>query len=553
MTFHRKDPAAYGADAPLSTSLLQDLHDGAKAAYEGRGRRACWSFDVRAAPRACSLRGASLPLPWRLSWGCSGLTVKVRAKVQQQPVELSLRVRDLDDLARPLLETPADTDSKSASASVQTYTLTLTAQDLARYSLQEFPAERDLCLWLGFKSSKGAYVSYGAATSWTRWSVKSAVGLVVEGIPAAALKLVRTPLMGGAAVAPPDGYPLEAQVLRQWNSGGREEAYLFPPPGNTYVSGVGVWVDTINYAQLGYAEIYSITVEETAFLDVAPRGSSLNAGRLPAARAVRRIYGVARQTYTRRGHVYRLGPSRPQEQAAQQDGSAPAVNSWNAPAVGTGDAPLNQTRPEVLVVSGTNTYQPDDPVSAGDFEGISWARYHRPTSFVDQDDSAAGDQARTATECLALVSVSTYSEGGVFGIRARQRNDAAATPEGQIVTTEANAARHINDDPDADLAGYLLHFVDQPDSGSIANQCLHALRGFIDDRLLPLYQLRALRLADVWDWGASPAVLVLDLQLSDSPLDGGRQTDTATDRRLHLHGCVWLEGEGELPEELGQP
>lgn len=553
MAFHRKDTAAWGADAPLSTMLLQDLHDGAQAAHQGRLRRACWSFDARNAPRACSLRGASLPIPWRLSWGASALTVTVRALVQRQAVEMGLRLRALDDLGRPLTELWAVSSSKSASASVQTYTLSLGASDLARFSLQEFPPERDVCLWLGFKSSRGSWVSYGAATSWTRWSVKSAVGTVVEGIPAAALRLVRTPTMGGPAVDPPDGYPLEAQVLRQWRSGGREEAYLFPPPGNTYVGGAGLWTDTIEYAQLGYAQIYSITVEETAALDVAPKGSSLNAGRLPAARAARRIYALARQTYTRRGHVYRLGPCRPLEQTAQQDGSAPAVNSWNAGAVGTGDGPLNQTRPEVLVVSGTNTYQPDDPGTTGDLEAVSWAAYLRPTSFVDEDDTAAGDQVRTATECLALVSVSTYSEGGVFGLRARQTCLGAATPEGELATVEVQASRHINDDPDSDLAGYLLHFVDQPDSGSIANQRLHALRGFIDDRLLPGYRLKALRLADVWDIGAGPSTLSLEVQLSDSPLDGGRQTDAATDRRIHLHGCLFLEGEGDLPQELGQP
>jgi hypothetical protein len=271
----------------------------------------------------------------------------------------------------------------------------------------------------------------------------------------------------------------------------------------------------------------------------------------PAAQAARRIYAKSRKTFASRTNIYRLGPSRALEDALQQDQSAaargtnagsPAALVWYAGTVGSGYGPLNQTRPEYKVASAT--FDPEDP-GAGTYQELSWATFQRPRTFLDNDSGSTG--RATYTRTLALVSVSTYSEGGIFGVRLRQtRPTAAETGTYQEVVCEA--ARHINDDPYADLAGYLLHWVAQPDGGTIAPQRLHPLRGFIPIPLFHLYRLQLVRLDDVWaSHSLTDTKMAVEVSVSDRPLEGGPRTADATDRLLHLHALTVLEGGRHRP------
>lgn len=564
MAFHRKDEGRAAADDSLSTALLQDLDDGAIAAWEGRLRRACWSFDARNRPRWSSDRGSVLPLLWRQSLGVKGITIRIRGVCSVEDVTVELVARRAWDLDRPLIDTAITSATLSPSGSQQTITLTLDETTLGHTAWELDPASREWVFLLILTSTRDSGTPMGGPlTAWDRWSVTfDAAAALSDSIPAAVLEVIRTPAAGGPAVTPPDGYPLTAEILRTIAS--TDQVYTYPPPGNSYVStgGLGIWSDDGTIYLLGYLLLDDVEVEETSVYPLPARGYGLNAGQYPAAEVVRRAYAAARKVFGYRTQVHRMGPPRILESSAYQDNSlqargsnaaAPAAGTWYAGAVTSstiGYGPINQTRGEIKIVDGLSNYDPNTAAAAGNFTQIATGTAYGPRTFEDQDNPGSNQDA-TSVESLLLVSVSTYSEGGTFGVRARQHHRGAATPEGQIQTVECQAARHLNDDPHADLAGYLLHWVVQPDGGTVANQRLHPQRGFIPRELFHLYRLRLLRLRDVWDAATPTAVIAIEAQLSDHPLDGGRTTESAADRLLHLHGLLMLEGEGTDPAELG--
>jgi hypothetical protein len=557
MAFHRKDEARLGADKPLSTALLQDLDDSADAAWAGRGRRATWSFDARNRPRWCGLDRVGLPILWPASYGCKEVKVTIWGTIQGEDVSVGLYARRADDLARQITEPPAVAGSTlSPSGSRQSVTLTLGADVLGARAWSPRAQDREYLLLPYLESSEDAGTPIGhAASGWDRWAVDfPSSAALPDSIPPAVLRMARTPSSGGAAVATPDGYPALGQILRTESSA--DKIYTYPPPGVQYDSVLGTsYNDDGTIHVLGNFLIDAIEVRESAFYDLPSRGYSLNAGQYPAAQAARRIYAKSRKTFASRTNIYRLGPSRALEDALQQDQSAaalgtnagsPAAGVWYAGTVGSGYGPMNQTRPEYKIASAI--FDPEDP-GAGTYEELSWATFQRPRTFLDEDSGSTG--RATYTRTLALVSVSTYSEGGSYGVRLRQtRPTAAETGTYQEVTCEA--ARHINDNPYADLAGYLLHWVAQPDSGTIAPQRLHPLRGFIPIPLFHLYRLQLVRLDDVWaSHSLTDTKLAVEASVSDRPLEGGPRTADATDRLLHLHALTVLEGEGTDPAAIG--
>lgn len=561
MAFHRKDQARGSDDKPLSTALLQDLDDGADAAGAARGRAACWSFDPRNRPRWASYGRSVLPLVWRLSYGCTSLVVTVRGVCVTEDVTVGVWVRPASDLARAITEPVLTTATLSPSASRQEATLTLDATALAPYSYARQPAAREVALLLCLESSlDGGTPLTGSPTSWNRWAVTwHPSGSISDSIPAAVLVMSRTDVSSATVIDTPDGYPRAAQILRQ--SSTSHELYLYPPPGNTWVatSSAG-YTDAGGVYALGALYLEEIRVREAAFAALPPRGYSLNAGQYPAAQAGRRLYAKSADIFAGRTCVYRLGTSATAEDPDQQDSSPPAhgTNSgtpspgaWYAGDVVNGRATINPLGVELKIVSGSSTYDPDVPASPGDFVTLARATADRPRAYTDEDDGTT--HTTSCVETLALVCVTTYSEGGIYGVRLRQGHTppGGSASYGDPVAVECQASRHVNDDPYQDLAGYLAHWVAQPDSGAVIPQRLHALRGFVPQELFHLLGLQLVRLRDTYTGTETAARITIQGQVSDRPLDGGRLTSQATDRLLHLVAVTIMEAEGDVATELG--
>lgn len=561
MAFHRKDQARAAADKPLSTALLQDLDDGADAASSARGKAACWSFDVRNRPRWASYGRSVLPLVWRLSYGCTSLVVTLRGVCVTEDVTVGVWVRRADDLARAITEPVLTTATLSPSASRQEATLTLDADALAPYSYAREPAARELLLLLCLESTlDGGTALTGAPTSWNRWAVTwHPSGSISDSIPAAVLIMNRVLTVGSVPVTPPDGYPRAAQILR--TLAGTHTLWLYPPPGNSWVaSSSAAYTDAGVVYLLGALYLEEIRVREAAFAAQPPRGYSLNAGQYPAAQAGRRLYAKTLDIFGGRTCIYRLGTGATAEDPQQQDESlpargtnagAPASGAWYAGDVTNGYGAINLLGVELKIASTTSTYDPDAPASPGDFVTLARATADRPRAYTDEDDGST--HTTSCVETLALVCVSTYSEGGVFGVRLRQGHTppGGSATYGDPVAVECQACRHVNDDPDQDLAGYLAHWVAQPDSGEIIPQRLHSLRGFVPQELFHLLGLQLVRLRDTYSGTETAARITIQGQVSDRPLDGGRLTIEATDRLLHLVAVTVLEAEGDVASELG--
>ena len=563
--FHRIDEGAVDDDWSVSTALLQDLDDQARAAWETKLRGACWSFDARNPPRACGLEEVGLPLLWRLSYGCATLRVRLYLEVAVADVAVSLRVRPARDLGRPITETAATTTTLSTGAAF--VDLALTVKDLAPYTWQPEPSARELLLVVGFRSAqgtaakivrKGALTVDGHCEGWDRFSIsfdaESNAG-PATGIPHGAIELRRYDV-GAAAYLDVADLPPRRQAIRCWNTGGTYRTYVWPgfdsegsALNTTTAPG---YIDEAWWIPLGYATLYSVEVSELTAAALPPRAYTLNAGQYPSAAVARRAYATAHRVF-RRSNVYRLGLMRDMEAdgaGVQNDASAPAVaevGGWfqgTLTTTPTGKAPLHQTG----FVLRTDECSFDGEVDPGTWRDFALAKVFSWSDFEDLDGSAATH--RLGVEALALVAMSSFRESLKHELRARLYSYTTTPVEGETALSEVENSALVWGSPLDDPAGHLMSMLDA--SGTNASQSqlrLHALRGLYPLRVWDGFRFELVRLAVQLD-AASTQHVALQLQASLYPVGGG---DPATQARrfLHVGAFLALEAESADPARMG--
>lgn len=336
-TFKAPDSTAYGVDKPLDVYLLRGAHDNTSAARSTRGRMGVWcpgsvhqvsSTDTYTVPRICSYGGpAVLPFLYHLAPGVTEITIKIWATVPSNVTSGSTEMTftaHLEDITRLTrgqyreLGAAQDTDTATQDTSTAVYTLTV--------DVTNRPRGWTIVL-VGFES--------GESASWTQIDEGTGKGYQVLADWSATRYLISEPEQVTITDTPPfvpcwavrvedisTGWdvrlPWARQVLAVYTASyptansGDIGIHVHPPMVDQFSFGeqYDSTSDALFYKELGYTDVRSITIYDSAIDDLNDPGASLDGGAAPTPGAI--VSQIVAESVTSWGQytrIHHIGPN----------------------------------------------------------------------------------------------------------------------------------------------------------------------------------------------------------------------------------------------------